>query len=256
LPFAIGITLSLLMRILFIGFEGFHGGTGPPAVTRGVKDPRSPGKVKRRAFNPLGGMERGMGKKVIGLLGSPLPEGNTAMLLDRALKGAEDAGCAVEKIVVPLLDFEPCMEILFCREHETCQMEDDITPLYQKFRELDGLIIATPVMTMGIPGKLKSLMDRFQVFFMAKYVRNEPLVPPEKRKVRKGLFICIAGMKIPEVFVGAKLTAMAFFDIIDCPFHDELLISDMDTIHDVRTRQDILDAAYAKGKALGEALQK
>ncbi|MDD1663631.1 MAG: NADPH-dependent FMN reductase, partial [Methanomicrobiales archaeon] len=41
-----------------------------------------------------------MGKKVIGLLGSPLPEGNTAALLDRALKGAEDAGCTVEKIVV------------------------------------------------------------------------------------------------------------------------------------------------------------
>jgi len=196
-----------------------------------------------------------MAGTVIGILGSPLDEGNTAILLHRALKGAADAGCTTETIAVNSLDFQPCMEMMFCKEHETCTMDDDMQQIYGRIRDADSIVVATPVMTMGIPGRLKSFMDRFQVFFMAKYVRNEPLVPPEKRKVRKGLFICIAGMKIPEVFVGAKLTAMAFFDIIDCPFHDELLISDMDTIHDVRTRQDILDAAYAKGKALGEALQ-
>jgi len=193
---------------------------------------------------------------VIGILGSPLNEGNTAILLDRALKGAADAGCATETIAVNSLDFQPCMEMMFCREHETCTMDDDMQQAYGKIRDADSIIVATPVMTMGIPGRLKSFMDRFQVFFMAKYVRNEPLVPPEKRKVRKGLFICIAGMKIPEVFVGAKLTAAAFFDIVDCPLHDELLVSDMDTIKDIRTRQDILDAAYAKGKALGEALNR
>lgn len=197
-----------------------------------------------------------MAGTVIGLLGSPLPEGNTAILLDRALQGAADAGCMVEKITVNNLDFQPCMEMMFCREHETCTMDDDMQQVYGKIRDADSIIIATPVMTMGIPGRLKSFMDRCQVFFMAKYVRNDPLVAPEKRKVRRGLFICIAGMKIPEVFVGAKLTAKAFFDIIDCPYRDELLISDMDTIRDVRTRQDILDAAYAKGRALGEALRK
>jgi len=197
-----------------------------------------------------------MAGTVIGILGSPLPEGNTAKLLEQALKGAADAGCSVETIAVNNLDFQPCMEMMFCKEHETCIMDDDMQQVYGKIRDADSIIIATPVMTMGIPGRLKSFMDRFQVFFMAKYVRNEPLVAPEKRKVRRGLFICISGMKIPEVFVGAKLTAKAFFDIIDCPYRDELLISDMDTIRDIRTRQDVLDAAYAKGRKLGEAVQK
>jgi NAD(P)H-dependent FMN reductase len=197
-----------------------------------------------------------MAGTVIGILGSPLPEGNTAKLLEQALKGAADTGCSTETIAVNNLDFQPCMEMMFCKEHETCIMDDDMQQMYGKIRDADSIIIATPVMTMGIPGRLKSFMDRFQVFFMAKYVRNDPLVAPEKRKVRRGLFICIAGMKIPEVFVGAKLTAQAFFDIIDCPFHDELLVSDMDTIRDIRTRQDLLDAAYAKGRKLGEALRK
>jgi NAD(P)H-dependent FMN reductase len=197
-----------------------------------------------------------MTRHVIGLLGSPLPEGNTAILLDRALRGAADAGCTVEKIEVNNLDFQACMEMMFCREHETCIMDDDMQQMYQKFRKMDSLIVATPVMTMGIPGKLKSFIDRFQVFFMAKYMRNQPLVAADVRSGRKSLVICISGMKIPEVFVGAKLTLRAFLDIIDCQYSDELLISDMDTIRDIRSRQDLLDAAYTRGRLLGEALTK
>ena len=195
-----------------------------------------------------------MGKKVIGLLGSPLSDGNTAKLIDRALKGAEDAGCMVEKIVVANLDFQACQEMMFCKDHDTCIMDDDMQQLYPKFKEMDSLIIATPVMTMGIPGKLKSMMDRFQVFFMAKYMRKKPFISKERRVERRGLFICISGMKIPEVFVGAKLTVKAFFDIIDCQYTDELLISDMDTIRDVTAHPDLLEAAYQKGYALGKSL--
>ena len=195
-----------------------------------------------------------MAGTVIGILGSPLPEGNAAKLLDRALKGAADAGCTTEKIVLSNLDYQPCMEMMFCREHDTCIMDDDMQQLYGKIQNADSIIIATPVMTMGIPGKLKSFMDRCQIFFMAKYVRNTPLVAPDKKRNRQGLFICISGMKIPEVFVGAKLTAKAWFDIIDCPYAGELLINDMDTIRDITTRNDLLDAAYAKGMALGRRL--
>ncbi|PKG31378.1 MAG: hypothetical protein CW742_13725 [Methanoregula sp.] len=107
---------------------------------------------------------------------------------------------------------------------------------------------------MGIHGKVKGFMERWQVFLMAKYLRKESLVPKEKRKGRHGLFICISGMKIPEVFVGAKLTAQAFFDIIDCPYTDELLINDMDTILDVRAQPELEKAAYEKGNAIGKGL--
>jgi len=195
-----------------------------------------------------------MAGKIIGLLGSPLTEGNTAQLLDRALKGAEDAGCEVEKIVVVNLDFQACQEMMFCKEHETCILDDDMQAMYPKFRDIGGLIVATPVMTMGIPGKLKSFIDRFQVFFMAKYVRKKPFISKEKKEERKGLFICISGMNIPEVFVGAKMTVRAFFDIIDCQYSDELLISDMDTIKDIQAQPGLLEAAYKKGFALGKSL--
>jgi multimeric flavodoxin WrbA len=195
-----------------------------------------------------------MGMKIIGLLGSPLVKGNTAKLLDQALRGATDAGCEVEKIIVPFLDFNPCMEIMYCREHETCKMKDDMIPIYEKFKEADSVIVATPVMSMGIPGKLKGFIDRFQVFFMAKYVRNKPLVDTGKKKHRRGLYIGISGMNLPNVFDGAKMTIQAFFRITDFKYWDELLIRDMDTIQDISTRPELVEMAYKKGYELGRLL--
>jgi len=195
-----------------------------------------------------------MGKKVIGILGSPLPEGNTARLLERALQGARDAGCETETIHAASLSFESCMEMMFCREHDTCIMDDDMQAIYGKLREMDGLIVATPVMTMGIPGKLKSLFDRCQVFFMAKYIRKQPLISKERRAKRQALFICISGMDVPGVFDGAKKTLLAFLDIIDCPLSDEMLVPGMDALKDVSKHPELPDAAYRKGFALGEQL--
>lgn len=207
--------------------------------------------IKKSNTYPFGTVTS-MGKKVIGLLGSPLPEGNTARLLEKALQGARDAGCETETIHVATLSFEPCMEMMFCREHDTCIMDDDMQQMYGKFKDMDSLIIATPVMTMGIPGKLKGFMDRFQVFFMAKYVRKTPFITKERRQGRRAFFIGISGMNVPGVFDGAKKTLLAFLTIIDCPFWDELLIPDMDHIMDVTKHTELLDIVYQKGLALGK----
>jgi len=195
-----------------------------------------------------------MAAKIIALLGSPLLQGNTSRLLDRAIQGAQDAGADVEKIEVTTLNFKACREIFYCREHETCAMKDDMTDLYEKFRDIDGVIIGTPVMTMGIPGVLKSFMDRFQVYFMAKYVRKKSIVQKEKRKMRLGLYLGISGMNVPYVFDGAKLTVHAFFDIIDVQYWGDLLINDMDTIQDLTTRPELLEQAYRKGNEMGRLL--
>lgn len=197
-----------------------------------------------------------MPKKIIALLGSPVRGGNTAYLFNKAVEGAEEAGCEVEKVMVPYLNFQPCMEILHCMAHEDCQMQDDLTPYYRKFREMDGLIIATPIMTMGIPGKLKSFMDRFQVFYMAKYMRKEPFISRERRKERKTLFICISGMNLPDNFDGALQTTRTFCEIIDCPYWEGVFQRDMDHVRDIRTRPEVVEAAYEKGKELCRVIEK
>lgn len=197
---------------------------------------------------------QGMKPLIIALLGSPLADGNTGKILNRSVAGAEDAGCEVRTIHVTELELSACREFYFCSNHETCMMEDDVSTLYPVFREMDSLIIATPVMTMGIPGHLKSFMDRFQVFYCAKYGRKNRLVPREKRQVRRTLLLSICGMNLPENFDGVTLSVRSFCDVIDCRYDDELLIRDMDHKVDLNQFPDLLDEAYQKGFRLGRLL--
>ncbi|MFA5398520.1 MAG: flavodoxin family protein [Methanomicrobiales archaeon] len=195
-----------------------------------------------------------MAPQIIALLGSPRPKGNTAKLMEEAVRGIRDAGCRVEVVSVPRLKLSSCKEIFYCQNHADCGMKDDVTPFYEKFREIDGLIIATPVMTMGIPGALKSFMDRFQVFFMAKYIRKEPLVSPAKKKHRKTLLLSIGGLNIEDDFDGVIASTKAFCDIIDCRYWDAVLQNNMDEIIDITTRPEVMKAAYDKGFRMGELI--
>lgn len=198
----------------------------------------------------------GMGCNLVALLGSPRQEGNTAKLLQEAVRGAEEAGCSVEVIHVPRLQIRPCMEIFACKTKAECAIKDDMETYYTKIRDADGLIVATPVMTMGVPGALKSFLDRFQVFYMAKYERGEPLVTPKERKIRKMLLLSIAGMNIPNLFAGLLQTMHAFGEITDCPLWKKVLLPDMDNVRDITTRPEVLKEAYEKGYALGEEIGK
>jgi multimeric flavodoxin WrbA len=195
-----------------------------------------------------------MKPQIIALLGSPLPEGNTAKLLKKAISGAEDAGCDVDLISVPDLEFSSCREMYYCREENSCIIEDEMQRIYPKIKQMDSLIIATPVMTMGIPGHLKSFMDRCQVFYCAKYERKNPLILKEKRKIRKTLLLSISGMNLPNNFDGIKMSILAYCDIIDCILTDELLIRDMDHKKDLDNYPKLMQQAYNKGYNLGFAL--
>ncbi len=187
-----------------------------------------------------------MTAKIIALMGSPLPEGNTGKLLNEAIRGAKDAGCSVARVNVCELNFSGCMEYYFCEENDSCYINDEFSPFLKRFKTMDGLIIATPVMTMGIPGQLKSFMDRFQVYFMAKYKRNQPFISEEQKKWRKTLLLSIGGMDIENDFDGIKLTTHAFCDIIDCPYFGGVFQNNMDGIIDIASKPEIMEAAYKK----------
>jgi multimeric flavodoxin WrbA len=195
--------------------------------------------------------------RIIALLGSRKKRGNTALLLDQAIRGAEEGGCEVSRIAFAHLDPEAAMDAAYCRDPSECPLDNEILEIYRKFQEADGIIIASPVYTMGIPGKLKSLMDLFLAFFYSSYEEKAPLVPDSKRGRRKGLFLSLAGsVDCPTVFDGSITTVTAFFEILDFHYHDDLLVDDMDTILDLHTRPELLKSAYDKGLALAKALNQ
>ncbi len=195
-----------------------------------------------------------MPNTIIAILGSNILGGNTDKLLMEAIRGAEDAGCTVERINAAHINIKPCMQTFGCMIEPHCYVDEEAEKYYTMLKKADGIIIATPVMTYGIPGALKCFMDRCQPFYMAKYYRKQPLISKEHAKIRKMLFICIGGMSAEDIFIGPKLTTKAFADIIDVEYSDELFQNDMDKIMKIDTKPEILSAAYEKGFSLGKGI--
>ncbi|MFQ6050919.1 MAG: flavodoxin family protein [Candidatus Hydrothermarchaeota archaeon] len=194
--------------------------------------------------------------KVLALVGSPRKGGNTDRLLDRAIEGAKSEGAKVEKIYVAFKNIEPCGEIFDCIETGECPIKDDMNEIYEKIKEADSIFLATPVMTLGIPAKMKALMDRCQVFWAKKYVLKDSFISPEKKRRRKGLFISVAGMDYDKVFMGATMTVTAFFDIIDMEFTDTLLYNNMDKLGKIENHPTAMKDAYEKGKEIIRLIKK
>lgn len=104
--------------------------------------------------------------KILGICGSPRRK-SAYTALTAALEAAQNSGEEVETELVELrgkkMNF--CIHCNSClrKKSDSCTVfEDDMTPLYKKFYEADGIIIASPVYEMNVTAQTVVFMDRFR----------------------------------------------------------------------------------------------
>jgi multimeric flavodoxin WrbA len=98
--------------------------------------------------------------KILGLSCSPRKSGNTVILLEEALGGAQQEGAETELFSVSRKDIRPCDGCWACHQTGKCHIEDDMQPLYAKMVESDGIIFGTPVYYYSMTGQAKIILDR------------------------------------------------------------------------------------------------
>jgi len=98
--------------------------------------------------------------KIVALMGSPRKHGNTDMLIDEMIKGAEEKGYDVIKHYIGDLGVHPCRACGVCMYGKDCVFEDDGFEVTHQIAEADGLIVATPIYFGQMTGALKVLLDR------------------------------------------------------------------------------------------------
>jgi len=91
--------------------------------------------------------------------------GSTAVILTPFVDGIRAAGGAVEIEHLNRLSIKPCMGERNCwfRHKNVCIQQDDMAMLVGKFRSADVVVFSTPVYCDGVPGPLKTAMDRLVV---------------------------------------------------------------------------------------------
>ncbi|MFH1006707.1 MAG: flavodoxin family protein [Candidatus Latescibacterota bacterium] len=186
--------------------------------------------------------------KVLGICGSPRREGNTELLLDRALLGAKERGADVEKIVLSTLDIHPCRHCDGCAQTGLCVVQDDMQGMYERFRKLDALILSAPVFFMGPTAQTKAMMDRCQCLWVAKYVLNSPIVP--EGITRKSLLLSVGGSTRPHLFRPLRTIVQAVFATLDVAYGNERCFAGVDQKGTVREHPTALTQAYEAGAEL------
>jgi multimeric flavodoxin WrbA len=98
--------------------------------------------------------------RVLGILGTPHKKGNTVLLLDAVLKGAEAAGAETEKVGVADLDMDYCIACGKCYAAGQCIYDDGVETLKTKMLAADGIVLASPNYMHTVTAQMKTLMDR------------------------------------------------------------------------------------------------
>ena len=193
--------------------------------------------------------------KVLGILGSPRKGGNTELLLEEALKGAEAEGAETERLRLTEFEIFPCRECLACYKDGNCILLDDMSRIYPKLLEADIIILASPIFFYGVTAWAKGLIDRCQALWARKYQLKDPSLGSEGKK-RKGFFISAGGTKGQKVFDGAILTAKYFFDVLNAGYAGELVIREVDAKGDILKHPETLKEAFEAGRKLVSELKK
>lgn len=157
-----------------------------------------------------------MAIKVLAFATSPRRHGNSETLLDWVLAAMEkQEGVSIEKIALEEANINPCRGCNACEVLNKCVQRDGMDIVHDKIIEADCIILASPIFCMGLCAQAKALVDRAQVFRSRKYVLKLPIVPPERKGKRIGIFLATAGQTWPHVFDGAVPSVKCFFHVID-----------------------------------------
>lgn len=86
-----------------------------------------------------------MSKNILILQSSPRIGGNSDILCDEFIKGAEEANHSCEKIYLTKKDIKLCTGCLTCDETHSCVIDDDMREILEKMVNADVIVMATPV---------------------------------------------------------------------------------------------------------------
>ena len=187
--------------------------------------------------------------KVVGIYGSPRKKGNSDVLLDKALEGANSLGAEVSKLFARKLTIQGCLECGGCDETGACVVRDDMDRVYAELATADAVIMAAPVFFYGVPAQLKALIDRCQALWSKRLIEKSP----EQRKSYdsgRGYFIGVGASRGKLLFEGMELTAKYFYDALDMSYEGSLLLRGLNDRGDANQKPEMMAKAYEFGKQI------
>ncbi len=100
--------------------------------------------------------------KITVISGSAHKNGTSALLVDRFIEGAKEAGHEVFRFDAAFKQVHGCIGCDVCNmKHEGCIYKDDMQEINPHLFESDAIVFASPIYYYNINSQLKAVIDRF-----------------------------------------------------------------------------------------------
>ena len=99
-------------------------------------------------------------KNILILSSSPRKNGNSDILCEQFIKGAEESGHNTEKIYISDMKINYCTGCGVCNTTGKCVQNDEMEKLCEKILKADVIVFATPVYFYSMCGQMKVFIDR------------------------------------------------------------------------------------------------
>ena len=111
--------------------------------------------------------------KMVCLLGSPRPRGNSALIADRFCRAAEAVGAEVQTFSLNKLKYRGCQACMTCKTKlDRCVLKDDLTQVLDAIRDAQVLVMASPIYYGEVSSQLKAFIDRTFSYLVPDFPTN------------------------------------------------------------------------------------
>lgn len=111
---------------------------------------------------------------VLGISGTPRPNGNSEHLLTYAIKPFLENGWDATILKLSELDVKPCRGCDTCLTTGECVLDDDMSKFYEAFSSCHALIISTPVYYRNVSSSLMAVFERHYACKKKQPLRGKP----------------------------------------------------------------------------------
>jgi multimeric flavodoxin WrbA len=116
--------------------------------------------------------------RILGIVGSPRKDGNTAKLVEEALEATRAfPWVETDRFDIAGKKINHCVGCYRCMEKRQCVVPDGLYAFLEKYIPADGVLWGVPVFHMGVPSVVKALLDRFGSMTLMHYLTQGKDVP-------------------------------------------------------------------------------
>ena len=187
--------------------------------------------------------------KVVGFLGSPRKQGNTATIVNEVLRGASDAGAETKIFNLNELTIRGCQACYKCQTLEgKCVQKDGMAPLYDEIFNADAVVLGTPVFFFQVTGQTKIFIDRL---FALLYLKDgQPGAFRNKIKEKKAVIVYSQGQPETGLFASSFDLNDSVLGFLGFKVEERIVAGGMTNPNSAKNSHAIMDKAYGAGSLL------